>query len=187
MLEKYLIEWCSSTLSSLKTASLFNWFYTWDGLTREDVYKNVKDMNTIFEEKGISIEILRENEKSALIYVYRIKRLQKDLEQEKTWKLLKKCGYTCCDVKYSIAHLKERLRNLNDFPHEIGLFLDYPVEDVIGFIENKGDNFKCCGYWKVYGDESAAVKQFARYDKCRLIYTKLWNAGRSILKLTVAA
>ena len=64
MIEKYLIEWCSSTLASLKTASLFNWFYTWDGLTREDVYKNVKDMNTIFEEKGISIEILRENEKS---------------------------------------------------------------------------------------------------------------------------
>ena len=114
-------------------------------------------------------------------------RLQEDLKQEKTWELLKKCGYTCCDVKYSIAHLKERLRNLNNFPHEIGLFLDYPVEDVIGFIENKGDNFKCCGYWKVYGDESAAVKQFARYDKCRLIYTKLWNAGRSILKLTVAA
>ena len=85
MLEKYLIEWCSSTLASLKTASLFNWFYTWDELTREDVYKNVKDMNTIFEEKGISIEILRENEKSALIYVYRTKRLQEDLKQEKTW------------------------------------------------------------------------------------------------------
>ena len=99
MLEKYLIEWCSSTLASLKTASLFNWFYTWDGLTREDVYKNVKDMNTIFEEKGISIEILRENEKSALIYVYRTKRLQEDLKQEKTWELLKKCGYTRCDVK----------------------------------------------------------------------------------------
>ena len=90
MLEKYLIEWCSSTLASLKTASLFNWFYTWDGLTREDVYKNVKDMNTIFEEKGISIEILRENEKSALIYVYRTNRLQEDLKQEKTWELLKK-------------------------------------------------------------------------------------------------
>ena len=73
------------------------------------------------------------------------------------------------------------------FPHEIGVFLGYPIEDVIGFINNKGCNFKCCGYWKVYGDKEKAIKEFARYDKCRMIYTKLWNQGRSILKLTVAA
>lgn len=77
--------------------------------------------------------------------------------------------------------------DLKAFPHEIGVFLGYPIEDVIGFINNKGCNFKCCGYWKVYGDKEKAIKEFARYDKCRMIYTKLWNQGRSILKLTVAA
>ena len=37
-----------------------------------------------------------------------------------------------------------------DFPHEIGLLLGYPPEDVSGFIENGGKNFLCSGYWKVY-------------------------------------
>lgn len=187
MLEKYLIEWCSSTLASLKTASLFNWLYIRDGISREEVHKNVKEMNEKFSVKGIRIEVLREDEKTALIYVYRVNKLEKDLRQEKVSGLLKAYGYDCTDVKYSINILKKRLEDLKTFPHEIGVFLDYPPEDVIGFIENRGDNFKCCGYWKVYGDETKAVKQFARFDKCRAIYTRLWNEGRSIMKLTVAA
>ena len=38
------------------------------------------------------------------------------------------------------------------FPHEIGIFLGYPLADVAGFIRNKGRNCKCIGTWKVYGD-----------------------------------
>ena len=70
---------------------------------------------------------------------------------------------------------------------EIGLFLGYPVEDVLGFIENAGQNCKCCGCWKVYCNECEAVRTFARYKKCRDIYKRLWQEGRSVLQLTVAA
>lgn len=33
--------------------------------------------------------------------------------------------------------LAERIQQEPQFPHEIGIFLGYPVEDVLGFIENK--------------------------------------------------
>lgn len=49
-----------------------------------------------------------------------------------------------------------KLQSAPDFPHEIGLFLGYPAEDVKGFIENKAACSKCSGCWKVYGDEQAA-------------------------------
>ena len=40
-----------------------------------------------------------------------------------------------------IIDLQKRL-NSNGFPHEIGLFLGYPMTDVLGFIEGR-KHFKC--------------------------------------------
>ena len=89
-------------------------------------------------------------------------------------------------MEYALARLKNRLADCGNFPHEIGVFLGYPLEDVIGFIENAGQNCKCAGYWKVYCNECEAVKTFARFKKCRDIYLRLWKEGRSVLQLTVA-
>ena len=102
---------------------------------------------------------------------------------------LERYGYLSTDADEAIIHLKERLSNLEGegFPHEIGIFLGYPLGDVIGFIENAGRNFKCSGCWKVYCNECEAVKLFAKYKKCRDVYLRLWQQGRSVLQLTVAA
>ena len=69
---------------------------------------------------------------------------------------------------------------------KIGVFLNYPLGDVIGFIENKGHNYKCKGCWKVYCNECETQKTFQRYQKCRNVYLRLWKQGRSVLQLTVA-
>ena len=74
-----------------------------------------------------------------------------------------------------------------DFPHEIGVFLGYPLADVIGFIQNRGKNFTACGYWKVYTDPTAAQAEFARYKKCERIYARCYYNGTPIRRLTVAA
>ena len=73
------------------------------------------------------------------------------------------------------------------FPHEVGLFLGYPLDDVTGFIEQKGKNYKCCGIWKVYGNEKQTQMLFRKLKKCSEIYRRLFADGRSILQLTVAA
>ena len=66
-----------------------------------------------------------------------------------------------------------------EFPHEVGLFLSYPPEDVKGFIDHRTNNFKCAGLWKVYGDEEKARSLFAKYKKCTEIYCALWQSGSS--------
>ncbi len=53
------------------------------------------------------------------------------------------------------------------YPHEIGVLLGYPPEDVRGFVVNKGKNCLMCGYWKVYGDPAACRKQFEAFDRAR--------------------
>ena len=74
----------------------------------------------------------------------------------------------------------------SEFPHEVGLFLSYPPEDVKGFIDNEAANYKYIGLWKVYGDEEGAKRTFARYRKCTKLYCKLWQSGSSLEQLAVA-
>lgn len=66
-----------------------------------------------------------------------------------------------------------------------GMF-GYPICDVVGFIEQKGRNYKCAGLWESYGDETEMTKVFRKLKKCREIYGKLFSEGRSIMQLTVA-
>ena len=57
------------------------------------------------------------------------------------------------------------MKTSESFPHEIGLFLGYPAEDVQGFIRNCAAKPKLVGAWKVYGDAEVAKKKFASYKK----------------------
>lgn len=91
------------------------------------------------------------------------------------------------NVEDNIAHLAQRIATHAMFPHEIGLFLGYPLDDVRGFILNGGRDYLACGCWKVYSDEPAALRCFAKYKKCRSVYLKCYQNGHSLARLTVAA
>ncbi len=182
-LEECLITHCSPTLASLKTANLFTCTYTSIQSFESSIAYWKKEM----EQKGLSLIILQKQEKRALIYVCRIKKLQQDLEKTGVIDLLRKYGYQDTNPQHAITHLIERLEENGTFPHEIGLFLGYPLEDVIGFIINKGKNCHCIGCWKVYCNKEEAERTFCKYKKCTDVYNRLWRNGRSIRQLTVAA
>lgn len=184
MIEKYLIEHCAPTLASLKTANLFTYYYE----NSSELQEHLDLWNDAFKDKGIELIVLKTQKNYALIYVCRKSRLQKDLNKSGVAGFLSEYGYESTDAGYAIRRLKMRLAESDSFPHEIGIFLDYPLGDVIGFINNAGENSKCTGCWKVYCNECEAVRTFAKFKKCREVYTRLWSEGkRNILQLTVAA
>ena len=81
-------------------------------------------------------------------------KLEAYLRTEKVKKLMLEFGCSGCTLSkilYSVSgRYREHMEGNGDFPHEIGLLLGYPPEDVIGFIENRGQNPLYIGYWKVY-------------------------------------
>ena len=85
-----------------------------------------------------------------------------------------------------LEHLSTRTQEQQDFPHEIGLFLGYPIEDVRGFIEQGGKDCKLSGYWKVYGDVQAARRLFRQFDRCRDTARGYVERGMTILELFAA-
>ena len=95
--------------------------------------------------------------------------------------MFKSFGYgRCCHTCEYLDVLSKRIRVQGDFPHEIGLFLGYPVEDVKGFILNKGHNCLFCGYWKVYSNADTARRTFERYNKCRSYMQRRLDNGDDI-------
>ena len=110
---------------------------------------------------------------------------KEDFSDEKTQIILKCKGYDCTNLSQCICRLIQKLQSDPDFPHEIGLFLGYPAEDVKGFIENKAACSKCSGCWKVYGDEQAARILFKKYKKCTEIYCRRWKSGVAVEQLTI--
>jgi len=99
--------------------------------------------------------------------------------------LLKNYGYEDFSLEKSLLHLKKRLHGYKCFPHEIGIFLGYPLEDVKGFIDNKGKNCQSCGFWKVYCNAGEKEALFDKYRKCTRIYRQVFEAGRKLPQMTV--
>ena len=184
MLEKALIMHCSPTLAGLKSANIVNYTYS-DGSALQEQLAHCRK---VLEPKGVSIRLLRTADTKALIYVYRRDRVQDDLRKNNVFNFLSEYGYETDHVEYCIERLVGRISAQSDFPHEIGLFLSYPLDDVKGFIEHKGQNCCCVGCWKVYCNECEARKTFAKFDKCRNVYCDLFCRGlRNLQQLTVAA
>ena len=145
------------------------------------VAENVMRFNSRAVKKGLKIRILCECRNRRLLFMYNEKMLAKHLENENVKAVFKRFGY--CEkmsIDEYLDRLAMRIMQAGDFPHEVGLFLGYPVDDVLGFIENKGENYKLCGYWKVYSDEKYAKRTFDNYNKCRKYLCEKLNEGEDI-------
>ena len=182
MSEELLVRHCSPTLAGMKTGNLFSCTYKCARALRAEI----RALNRRLSAKGLRILPLKLCGGKALIYVYRPTRLKADLARREAAELLAQHGYECVMPAQCIVHLMDRLAAREGFPHEIGLFLGYPPEDVRGFIENNAKCSKCVGTWKVYGDAEQAERLFAKYKKCTSVYVRQHANGNTIERLTVA-
>lgn len=171
-IESIIINQCSPVLFGCKPSALF--------MIQSEYYLSY--LSTLLP-ADIGFTVLRKHENRLLVLAFDKISLEKTILNEVILKLLRGLGYpagTCrgdpgngqkqasgtASVFILLDYLKKRFE-LKDFPHEVGFFLGYPAEDVLGFVKHRGENYKLCGYWKVYGNVNRARKCFNRYDFCR--------------------
>lgn len=184
--EAILIEQCAPVLAGIKMAGLFR--YTLG--PEESISGLLTHWNQVFAQKGLRLTSLKQCQKQKiyLIYVYRPRQLKKRLADRQVQAFLQKNGYESADNYMSyLKRLTYRMCLYSEFPHEIGIFLGYPLGDVLGFMNLGGEACLCCGTWKVYENVEEAQKRFAQYKKCTQLYQKLYAGGRPLLRMTVAA
>ncbi len=181
MLEQHLITHCSPTLAGLKTGSLFCFPYP----SELQLQAELSRCRPALCAKGVLIRVLRRHRGRALLYVYRPADLDRDFRKSGVRSFLQQMGYAPQPEK-ALRQLEQRLAHRVDCPHEIGLFLGYPLSDVVGFILNRGQNCKCTGCWKVYSNEAETRRRFAQFKRCQQIYAYQFQKGRTLSQLTVS-
>lgn len=181
MPDEMVIRHCAPTLASIKTGNLFSCPCE----TEEEVLHGIRELNRRLGGKGLRVLPLRRRDGKCLVYVYRPQRLAHDLKDESARSILSDMDYPGESLSGCLRRLCERVKTSKEFPHEIGLFLGYPPEDVAGFI-GKREEAKCVGCWKVYSDVERARRLFTQYEHCTNIYLRQYAQRKGIERLTVA-
>ena len=184
MSDQIIVDNCAPTLAGLKTGNLFSVRLDGDG-GRKNLYRDLRELNRRLTKKRLRAVPLRVRESFALIYVYRPDSLMRDVSRRETEQLLRELGYTAGDADCMVTELARRLSGSAGVPHEIGLFLGYPPEDVRGFMRDPLHGFKYIGYWKVYGDVERAKKIFDGYTRCTDVYRRCLTMGTPLDRLIV--
>ena len=177
--DKLLAEYCAPTLLCEKPACLVTCL--------KQRFPNGKDLvseyNKAFHEKGWALEILKETDTAYLVLVYHIDLLTKCISCKRQQEMLVQEGYADFSCDECLHCLKQRLNRFDTFPHEIGVFLGYPVDDILAFKKHNGKNFTCSGYWKVYHNEEQAKQTFETYNHCRAVLTDKLAQGEPLLEV----
>lgn len=154
------------SISNIKVGNLINLRNTSRNL--KNCWEKYK--NYIIDDLKLDYFEFRNTEKSVLIYFYNNKRLFLKLKEKNIIEFLNSVGYKNCE---SLTDYFEILsfKFISGCPDEIGVFLGYPLKDVIDFKDNK-KKCKCIGYWKCYNNEKRALKTFNDYDNTKIIEIK---------------
>ena len=83
--------------------------------------------------------------------------------------------YDSTEPEKAIEKLKMRLSETTEFPHEIGLFLGYPVGDVVGFIKTRGKILSAVDVGKFI---ATSVKLSVDLNFSINVQEFIWNSGK---------
>lgn len=176
-----LANHCMPTLKRIKPSSLITFY--------KRFIENKEDFFLILEKElqnyNCKYEILCETQTASFVLIYNMEFLNKIVTKHSKCPILQDTGYSWEEDLFtkSIQHLKMRYKNFclgeSNFPHEVGIFLGYPLHDVEDFIKYQGENYIICGYWKVYHNVEEACNTFRIYremrDKALVEYSKEYN------------
>lgn len=171
------MQYAAPTLAGLKTGSLFNS----RGFSEAFLDEAEARLTPLLAAHDLHLARFYHPDRCPLIYLYRHKALMDDLSEPEIAAFLATFGYEP-KVERAIDRLAERIGETH-FPHEIGCFLSYPLEDVKAFVTFGGKSCKLCGHWCVFHNEGKARAQFAAYDAATRHYRHCFEAGWSFAAL----
>lgn len=145
---------------------------------------NEEVVKRILNRTGISFYRLIQTRTKTTFLLFRRNELEEFLADENVRNVLMKAGYKSLQIGKILRTFSLRyeayMQGDKSFPHEMGLLLGYPVEDVVGFVENNGKNFLYSGYWKVYENQKAKVKLFDKFKVAEETLIHLLSNGLSM-------
>ncbi|MCK4519166.1 MAG: DUF3793 family protein [Candidatus Omnitrophica bacterium] len=132
----------------------------------------------------ISFKELKDTFWGKQVLFYNPEVLFKTVTQPENHTFLKKFGYSSCkSIEDYLDTLKKRFCTFDKsdplFPHEMGIFLGYPLKDVKGFIEKGTLPLTATGRWQVFGAPEESKRLMRMRNKAEKVFLNLIKNGRN--------
>lgn len=174
-IEKFLIYNASLVISGAKPSATITIKKDKENLYDKWIRYGIDFLETI----NIKYIDLRESSNALIILIYNENQLSNYIFKEENKDFLIKLGYSNeSNVNNYLCMLKNRYNQFN-CPHELGVFLGFPLNDVMDFMNCKDKKCLSCGYWLVYNNLQEAKETFNRYDKVKEHTVNYILSGRS--------
>lgn len=164
---------CAPFIMGLRVSNLF--------VVRNEKLHELYDM--LQESRIYYMELIKGDMKTTL-FLYNKEAILDYMSDDYVKCAMSGMGYADMDFHKMLHLFKDRYETYmsgnGEFPHEMGFFLGYPYEDVVGYINNDGKNSLFTGYWKVYENVSKKVKLFQKFESAKDLVIRYIAAGLSI-------
>ena len=175
-LETQFILQCAPMIAGLKPSNLLI-------ISRE----NEKNIRRILKGTSLSCETLVRVNHKVTMFIFRQPMLEQYLSQAEVKLFLKELGHQEKNLQELLLEVQIRYqayaKGNGAFPHELGLLLGYPVEDVKGYMIHKGRDSLCTGYWQVYENPAEKKSLFRKYEMAKEGLIRLFSDGIAIREL----
>lgn len=170
---------CAPVLAGIKPANLL----ITKGRTQQEIEK-------AFRETDLSCKHLSCQNGRDVWFVYKNLMVSGTIKFFENRRFLEECGYWGMDLDSMLERMAVRFREYQrgegEFPHEMGVFLGYPLADVRGFIEKEGREFLYQGYWKVYENVEECKRLFSLYNWLKKQFVKEMEKGKTLWQAAVS-
>lgn len=178
-LEVKIANQCAPVLAGIKPSNM---------LVLEN--KHIHDVVRVLEGTGLSWRCLYAGEEKNIWLLYRKEAMEEIVGGKEQMLFLKEWGYKEDTLERMLIKFSQRFRQYRKdknlpFPHEMGVFLGYPMADVKGFIKYEGKNYLYCGYWKVYENVEERKELFRTYEEIRKVFVEEARKGKNLWQITM--
>lgn len=178
-LEVKIANQCAPVLAGVKPSNM---------LVLEN--KHIRDVVRVLEGTGLSWRCLYAGEEKNIWLLYRKEAMEETVLGKEQMLFLREWGYEEDTLERMLIKFSQRFRQYRKdknlpFPHEMGVFLGYPMADVKGFIKYEGKNYLYCGYWKVYENVEERKELFRTYEEIRKVFVEEARKGKNLWQITM--
>ena len=140
----------------------------------------------LLQNSPLSVWPMQTEKNSVLLLIYRSDLLERRLRGKTMQAFLVRHGYSRpLTLEKTLQHLQDSFKE--GIPHEVGMFLGYPLKDVKGFMSQESEPSQDRGMWRIYGPSARSLRLNDLYRSKRLEMIALLATGRIPLQLLQAA
>lgn len=170
-----LVKRIGATIAGVKPAELLNipYHYYYSSQWQET-------REALTSPGGLEIVEVKKKDNKVQVLFYHRDSLGKVLGRRSNYHFLVDSGYPReYTLERYLGCLLERLRG-EEFPHEIGVFLGYPLKDVKGFLGHPSLKLVEIKGWRIYGHRELSYRTYNRFREARKRVEEMLEGNMSL-------